>query len=360
VTVKRDSSASARHSTEVPSKDESPISEIVSQRILFNSGEAASLLAAIVEFSHDAIISKDLNGIITSWNRGAEELFGYTADEIIGRPVTTLMPPDRQHEEPAILERLRRGEHIDHFETVRQRKDGTLVEISLTVSPLKNDDGRVIGASKIARDITVLQRARNPQALLLGEMQHRCRNLAAVIESLGRGSLPKSEPVTEAFFNTFVGRVRALLSTGEILISSETRQADLRAIALAALDPFLDTRNKPRVHIEGPPLSLSEYAAAGLALAFHELATNALKYGALKSTQGKIDLLWSARSDGAGNQRIKIIWNEEVAEPILPTPKRGFGSRLIRSAVANERDARTEVVFDTDGLQCVFEFTTSH
>lgn len=358
--IQRDSSASAKHSTDWPLKDETPVSEAVSQLILFNSGEASLLLAAIVESSHDAIISKDLNGIITSWNSGAEQLFGYTADEIIGKPVTTLIPADRQHEEPAILERLRRGECIDHFETVRQRKDGTLVEISLTVSPVRNADGRVIGASKIARDITELKRVRNQQALLLGEMQHRCRNLLAVIESLGRGSLPKGEPATEAFFNTFAGRVRALLTTGEIVISSTTREADLRAVALTALGPFLDTRNTPRVHIEGPPLQLSEHAAAGLALAFHELATNAIKYGALKSDQGKIDLIWSVRPDSAGNKRIKIIWNEQAGKPISPPPKRGFGSRLIRSAVANEQNAQTEVVFDPTGLQCVFEFTTSH
>lgn len=120
------------------------------KRIEFNFDH----LAAIVESSDDAIISKDLNGIITSWNKGAERIFGYTADEIIGRPVTTLIPADHQDEEPAILARIRRGERIDHYETIRQRKDGSLLNISLTVSPVKDERGRIIGASKIARDIT--------------------------------------------------------------------------------------------------------------------------------------------------------------------------------------------------------------
>jgi PAS domain S-box-containing protein len=115
-------------------------------------------LAAVVEFSDDAIISKDLDGIIGTFNHGAERLFGYKAEEVIGKPVTILFPPNRQHEEPEILARIRRGERVDHYETVRLRKDGTLVDISLTVSPVKDDQGRIIGASKIARDITERKR----------------------------------------------------------------------------------------------------------------------------------------------------------------------------------------------------------
>jgi PAS domain S-box-containing protein len=111
-------------------------------------------LAAIVESSDDAIASKDLNGIINSWNKGAERILGYTAAEIIGKPVTILIPADRLQEETEILDRIRRGQRIEHFETVRRRKDGSLINVSLAVSPIKNEDGEVIGASKIARDIT--------------------------------------------------------------------------------------------------------------------------------------------------------------------------------------------------------------
>lgn len=120
---------------------------------------ATRQLAAIVQSSSDAIISKDLNGIITSWNRGAERIFGYAANEIIGKPVTVLMPPERVDEEPGILARLRRGEHIESYETVRRRKTGTLVDISLTVSPVFDSIGHIVGASKIARDITEQKRA---------------------------------------------------------------------------------------------------------------------------------------------------------------------------------------------------------
>jgi PAS domain S-box-containing protein len=114
----------------------------------------ASLLASIVESSDDGIYSLDLDGIITSWNKGAEQLFGYTAAEVVGKPVAMLIPLDRQDEETAILERIKPGERIHHYETVRQRKDGGLVEISLTVSPIYTRKGNIIGASKIARDIS--------------------------------------------------------------------------------------------------------------------------------------------------------------------------------------------------------------
>ncbi|HEV7700059.1 MAG TPA: PAS domain S-box protein [Pyrinomonadaceae bacterium] len=118
-------------------------------------GEIASArLAAIVQSSFDAVIAKDLNGIISSWNTGAERLFGYTADEIIGRPVTTLMPPDRVAEEVDILAKIRRGEVVEHYETVRVRKDGEPREISLTISPVRDGTGKIVGASKIARDVT--------------------------------------------------------------------------------------------------------------------------------------------------------------------------------------------------------------
>jgi PAS domain S-box-containing protein len=122
--------------------------------MISTTDERLALLAAIVDSSDDAIISKDLNGIIMSWNKGAERLFGYTSEEAIGKPITILIPPDRLQEEPVILERLKKGERVDHFETIRRRKDGMLLEISLTISPVRDGNGTIIGASKIARDIT--------------------------------------------------------------------------------------------------------------------------------------------------------------------------------------------------------------
>jgi PAS domain S-box-containing protein len=124
-----------------------------------------------VESSEDAIIGKTPEGIVVTWNRGAERIFGYTAEEVLGRPITMLIPPDRLGEEPKIIERLRRGEYIEHFETVRRRKDGQEVDISLTISLIKDQTGKIIGVSKIARDITERQRAKAEQEQLLNVLK---------------------------------------------------------------------------------------------------------------------------------------------------------------------------------------------
>jgi PAS domain S-box-containing protein len=132
---------------------------------------ATQRIASIVETSDDAIISKDLNGVITTWNGGAERIFGYAAEQIIGKPVNILIPPDRQDEEPVILERIRRGERIDHYETVRLHKHGNRLDLSITVSPIMSVDGNIIGASKIARDIT--EQKRTQEGLLRAEQEFR-------------------------------------------------------------------------------------------------------------------------------------------------------------------------------------------
>src|SRR5882724_6784611 len=147
----------------------------------------ARKLTSIVENSDDAIIGKDLNGVITSWNRGAEHIFGYSAAEAVGKPVSILIPPDHADEEPKILERIRRGERIGHYETVRQRKDGTLINVSLSVSPIKDADGRVIGVSKIARDITQHKRMEKELVKANAILAERARDLeTAVAERTAR------------------------------------------------------------------------------------------------------------------------------------------------------------------------------
>src|SRR5262249_1151706 len=121
--------------------------------------------------------------IISSWNKSAERLFGYTAEEAIGMSITILIPSERHDEEPAILDRIRRGERIDHYETVRQRKDGRLIDISLTVSPVRNAQGKIIGASKIARDITERKQNDDYLATLAREAEHRTKNILAIVQA---------------------------------------------------------------------------------------------------------------------------------------------------------------------------------
>jgi len=150
--------------------------------------ERSAKLAAIVESSDDAIIGKTLEGIVTSWNRGAERTFGYTEYEMIGESILILIPEDRQHEEPLIISRLKKGERIDHYETIRRRKDGTLIDVSLTISPIRNKAGDVIGVSKIARDITEQKRDEQRKNDFIGMASHELKtpltSLTALIQVL--------------------------------------------------------------------------------------------------------------------------------------------------------------------------------
>jgi PAS domain S-box-containing protein len=139
-------------------------------------------LASIVESSDDAIIGKSLDGIITSWNEGAKRIFGYTTEEAVGQPITIVIPQDRHDEERAILTRIRQGERIDHFETIRQRKQGGLFSVSLTVSPVKDFEGKIVGASKTARDITEQKLSQEQIAILAREAEHRSKNLLSTVQ----------------------------------------------------------------------------------------------------------------------------------------------------------------------------------
>ena len=172
-------------------------------------------LASIVEHTDDAIVSKNLDGIITSWNRGAERIFGYTAEEAIGQPITIVIPLDRQSEERDILTRIRRGERIDHFETIRQRKDGSLIVVSLTVSPVNNAEGDIVGASKIARDISAQKKSQEQIAALAREAEHRSKNLLAnaqAMVNLSRGDTPDQLKLVIA------GRINALANVNSLFV----------------------------------------------------------------------------------------------------------------------------------------------
>lgn len=165
----------------------------------------AQTLAAIVQSSDDAIVSKNLNGIIQSWNPGAERIFGYSAEEAIGKSITMIIPPERLHEEDMVLSRIRAGERVDHFDTIRQRKDGSRLHISLTVSPIRDRDGTVIGASKVARDISTrieaeeaLKRSNAIKDQFLSLVSHELRTPISVIVGNGHLLMRRGDSLEQA------------------------------------------------------------------------------------------------------------------------------------------------------------------
>jgi PAS domain S-box-containing protein len=310
----------------------------------------AARLASIVEFSDDAIVSKDLNGVITSWNAGAQRLFGYAPEEIIGKPIYILIPPERHNEEPGILARIRRGEPVDHYETVRRRKDGGLVDISITVSPLKNTEGAIIGASKIARDISERKREEERRRLLINELNHRVKNTLATVQSISAQTF-RGESGDR--LRVFEKRLVALSRAHEILTHESWEGADLRELAGELIAPLcIDVEN--RVDILGPRLRVRPKIALSLSMALHELCANAVKYGALAEGSGRVQLGWSvARS--AGEDWLRVRW-EESGGPAVRSPSRsGFGTKLLERSVARELGARVRLQFLQRGVVCEIE-----
>ena len=182
---------------------------------LRESEQRSRWLASIVESSDDAIVSKNLDGIITSWNAGAERVFGYSAGEAIGQPITLVIPEDRLSEEREILTRIRRGERIDHFETVRQRKNGSLIVVSLTVSPVKDASGKIVGASKTARDITLQKKNQELITTLAREAEHRSKNILSNVQAIV--NLSQSD-TSEGLKRAISGRIQAMSNVHSLFV----------------------------------------------------------------------------------------------------------------------------------------------
>jgi PAS domain S-box-containing protein len=300
-------------------------------------------LASIVQSSDDAIVSKNLDGIITSWNKGAERIFGYTAEEAVGRPITVIIPQDRQDEERTILTRIRRGERTEHFETVRQHKRGSLIWVSLTISPVKNAEGKIVGASKIARDITEQKRTSDQIATLAREAEHRSKNLLANVQAMV--NLSQADAVAD-LKKAIGGRIHALANVHSLFVATRWIGAELSTIAGHELAPYSTSGDK-RVRIDGPQVLLEPDAAQAVAVTLHELATNAAKYGALSTATGHVDLKWSHEANG----RLNLRWIETGGPTVESPTRRGFGGRVIQQMIAQ---LKGESRFDwyAEGLVC--------
>ncbi|RWA62385.1 PAS domain S-box protein [Mesorhizobium sp. M1C.F.Ca.ET.193.01.1.1] len=294
----------------------------------------AARLSALVESSDDAIIATDMDGSITDWNNGAERLYGYSRNEIIGRPLTLLIPPDRQKEDREMLARIRNGEHVEHFETVRLRKDGSIVPISLTVSPIADASGAIVGVSKIARGISERLRAQEQRELLLREMDHRVKNLFAITSSIIKLSAPAAETPAE-LASIVSDRLGALARAHALTMLTSIRSpaqdaTSLHGLIAAILAPYRHVTDElPHFAIRGIDIPVPAALITPLSLLLHEFATNAAKHGSLSAATGSIEIACSNR-DG----KVTVHWREVGGPPPVATEDEGFGSRLIRAAAS--------------------------
>lgn len=310
-------------------------------------GEERSRLADIVESSDDAIISTDLGAVISTWNKGAERLYGYTAEEVVGSTVSVLIPADRHAEGLDILARIRRGERVEARDTVRRRKDGTLVDVSLKVSILKNASGEVVGGCSIIRDITDRKRLERDVQLLSRELDHRARNLLALVQAIVTLSDAGSAGDLKAVIG---GRIRALSQTHTLLAEARWTGSDLATLIRQELSPYCPEESR-RADVSGPEVRLTTGQTQSFALLFHELTTNAVKYGALSVPAGRLRIVWT-KADGGS---LSLRWEERDGPSTGSPERRGFGMRVIGEVVRGQLGGEVRFDWAPGGLTCSIE-----
>ncbi|PZU79491.1 MAG: histidine kinase [Rhizobium sp.] len=305
-------------------------------------------LASMIASSNDAIMGIDLDMKITSWNAAAEKLYGYSQDEVVGRSVLMLVPDGRQEEEPRILTEVRAGRFVEPYETQRRRKDGRLVEVLLSVSPIRDANGRVIGASKTAHDITARKDAERLKSILVNELHHRVKNVLATVTAIARQTLGRDKANHEEV-EAFTSRLASLSRAQDLLVHADWQHADLKAVMQQALSPYpVDA-----FQIGGPSVPLPPRAVVSLSLALHELATNAAKYGALSAPGGQVSISW--QFEPLADNRLRIVWEERGGPEVAPPRRRGFGSTLIERLLSAELKGETKFVYEKGGVICVIE-----
>ncbi|HTM95929.1 MAG TPA: PAS domain S-box protein [Croceibacterium sp.] len=427
--------------------------------------QAQDFFTALVESADVGIVAKDLDGVVITWNPAAERLFGYSSAEMVGQSIRRLLPPDRQNEEDEILARIRAGERIDQFFTRRLRKDGQLLDVQVSISPVRDAAGTIVGASKIARDASALVEARRKLEeserrfrqmadnisqlawitdaqgkfvwvnqrfeefsgytvedmlegvrdklvhpdhvdqvyaefrraigagedyedlfpmrsvegeyrwflsralpirdaegnisewfgtntdvteqrenseqirLLLHEVNHRSKNMLATVQALAR----KTSCEDASFIERFERRIAALAVNQDILVRREWREVPLEELVRLQLR-FVD-QTDDHLRIGGPPYSLSPRAAQIIGMALHELATNSLKYGALSSDEGSVEIGWKC-----SEAKFKMWWHERGGPPVAEPQRSGFGTMLIRDVPRSSLAASVTMNFEPEGL----------
>jgi PAS domain S-box-containing protein len=283
--------------------------------------------------------------------------------ELLGHPAAAQAPANDFHmhihpddaalfpDHRARLKTLGRGETLSWEFRMRDVAGEWRWFLSRDTLLSRDDDGAPLLAVGSAFDITDQKRAEEHKELLADEMRHRARNLVSLVQAIGRMSRPKDQPEVVRHIDALMGRLLTLLKTGSILLSSSSRSAELRAILEASLAPFAADSQPVRISFDGPSVVLTEHTAGGLGLAFHELATNAVKYGALSQDSGRIAITWSVR-DG----HFVMEWKELGGPTVRPPGQEGFGALVIRQSVARERNGRITLDYLPDGLRCRFEF----
>ena len=314
--------------------------------------ETLGRLAAIVESSEDAIVGHSLDGIITTWNRGAEKIFGYPASEVTGKLLSILLPQGESDKMPGVLERVKRGEAVRSFEISCAGKDGKSIHISLTVSPVRDSEHNIAAASTVARDVSERVQAERHRALLMDELDHRVRNTLTIVLAIAKQTANNSATIAE-FSEAFQARLFALAQTHKILTQGHWEGASLREILAAELSPFGRDAENPRFSLDGEDIRLTPLQAVALGMAFHELATNAAKYGAFSTPAGRLNISWDIEKVAA-ETGLRLKWVESGGPPVNQPVRRGFGTDLLEFAVPHDTGGEVTLDYAPKGVRCTF------
>jgi PAS domain S-box-containing protein len=306
----------------------------------------AALLAAIVASSSDGIVSKTLDGTITSWNGAAEKLFGYTAAEMIGQSIRRLIPTELQGEEDDLLARIAAAELVENYETVRMHKTGRVIDVSVTISPIRDRFHNISGASKIVRDITERKRAEQKIQLLMGEVNHRSKNLLGVVQSIAKLTAPKGP---DDFLARFTQRIQALAASQDLLVKGHWEAVDMATLVHSQLT-HLDTLIGGRITLDGPPVWIAAKPSQLLAMMLNELATNAAKHGSLSNDLGQVTIAWQVDGQEPSGSTFTLTWKERDGPPVEAPRRHGFGETVIGAMPRLEFEADVAIDYARTGL----------
>jgi PAS domain S-box-containing protein len=305
--------------------------------------EANALHASTVKSSNDAIFSIDPAQIIRTWNRGAERLYGYTAAEAIGRPLTIICPDDRRDELAGLYAKTIAGEPVV-IETVRRRKDGRLVPVGISGAPIFDSAHRVAGVAAVHRDMTERRQYEEHLAFTMRELSHRTKNMLAVVQGLTHMIARRADDM-EDFEKRLRGCIQALAYSHDLLVQHDWQGATLEELLRVQLAPFGGV-DGGRFVVGGPQVHLRPQAMQSLGLIMHELATNATKHGALSSPAGSVAIGW----DG-GREGVKLTWQERGGPPVESPRRKGFG-QVVFERIGASLDGDIAVDFPPEGFVC--------
>jgi PAS domain S-box-containing protein len=317
---------------------------------------AQAHLAAIVTSSASAIVSLSPDGIIRTWNPTATSVFGYEADEAIGRPVHILCPEGAREAFDKLYASVRSGS-IVHADVVRRHKDGRMIDVSVNVAPMHDEAGHLVGISSINRDIAERKTRERHIDFLMRELAHRSKNMLAVVQAIA-GQTVHYSPSLDEFQARFSQRLSAMARTQDLLVGRDWQGASMSELVRAQLAPFAEKAHA-RIDISGPELELKPNVVHSLTLALHELATNAAKYGALSVPDGRVAIRWDLDAPDGGAGRFRMCWRETDGPPVAPPAKKGFGHVVISEMVASSLRGEVKLDYAAQGLQWSIDMPSS-